>query len=74
MKKLSDIKINQKCKILSIKSAYSNKLMAMGLVPGSEIKLIRIAPAGDPLEFEVKNYFLSLRRDICKDVEVEVIE
>lgn len=38
------------------------RLMEMGLLPGTEIRFIRQAPMGDPLEIEVKGYNLSLRR------------
>ncbi len=71
---LSELKVGQKAKIRKINSKFSNKLMAMGLVLGAEIKLIRFAPAGDPIEFEIKRYSLSLRKEICQDVEVLLIE
>ena len=38
------------------------RLLEMGLVPGTEIHLIRRAPLGDPLEIGVRGYRLSLRR------------
>ncbi len=71
---LSKLQIGQKAKIRKINSKFSNKLMAMGLVLGAEIKLVRFAPAGDPIEFEIKSYSLSLRKEICQDVEVLLIE
>jgi ferrous iron transport protein A len=38
------------------------RLMEMGLTPDTVIKLVGMAPFGDPLEFEVRGYHLSLRR------------
>lgn len=38
------------------------RLMEMGLTPDTVIKLVGSAPFGDPLEFEVRGYRLSLRR------------
>jgi ferrous iron transport protein B len=39
------------------------KLLSMGLTPGTEFKLVRIAPLGDPVEIRVRGTDLSLRRD-----------
>ncbi|MHA1584474.1 MAG: FeoA family protein [Promethearchaeota archaeon] len=59
-----------------IKNIDSNlhRLLVMGLIPGAEIKLIRKAPIGDPLEFEIKNYSLSLRKEECQKIEVQLHE
>ena len=38
------------------------RLLEMGLVPGTEVHLVRRAPLGDPLEIGVRGYRLSLRR------------
>ena len=37
--------------------------MELGLLPGTPVKLVRVAPLGDPLEFEFRGYRLSLRRE-----------
>lgn len=74
MHKLSDLQIGQSAIIASIPSYYQEQLLAMGLVPGTKITLTRIAPVGDPLEFEIRNYALSLRRETCENVEVGSIE
>ena len=34
----------------------------MGLTPGTEISLIKIAPMGDPMEIRVRGYELTLRK------------
>lgn len=36
--------------------------MEMGLLPGTRIRVIRLAPLGDPLELRVRGYALSVRR------------
>lgn len=38
------------------------RLMELGLVPGTEIELVRRAPLGDPIELSVRGVHLSLRR------------
>jgi ferrous iron transport protein A len=35
--------------------------MEMGLLPGTEVRLVRTAPLGDPLEIRLRNYSLSVR-------------
>jgi Fe2+ transport system protein FeoA len=47
-------------------------MMDMGLVTGAEVKVVRVAPLGDPIEFEVKGYSLSLRKSEARNVFVEV--
>ncbi|MGQ9897906.1 MAG: FeoA family protein [Acidobacteriota bacterium] len=46
------------------------RLQEMGLTTGVVVKLIRIAPLGDPLEIELRGYRLSLRKDEAAAVEV----
>ena len=36
--------------------------MEMGLLPGTEVRVVRIAPLGDPLELRLRDYSLSVRR------------
>jgi len=48
------------------------RMMDMGLVTGAEVKVVRVAPLGDPVEFEVKGYSLSLRKSEARNVFVEV--
>jgi ferrous iron transport protein A len=47
------------------------RLREMGLLPGTRVKFVRAAPLGDPLEFEVRGYHLSLRREEADRVVVE---
>ncbi|MBN1461866.1 MAG: ferrous iron transport protein A [Armatimonadetes bacterium] len=43
-------------------TAYRSKLLAMGLTKGSIIKVVKVAPLGDPVKVEVRGYDLSLRK------------
>jgi len=45
-------------------------MLAMGMVPGAGVEVIRAAPLGDPVEYRVKGYCLSLRRAEAGLVEV----
>jgi len=54
------------------KGPAKQRMMDMGLVPGSKVKVVRVAPLGDPIEFEVKGYNLSLRKSEAREITVEV--
>ena len=38
-------------------------ILDMGLTPGTEVTLVKIAPMGDPIEVRVRGYELTLRKD-----------
>lgn len=48
----------------------AQRLMALGLLPGIEIRMTRRAIGGDPIEIMVMDYALSLRREEARRVEV----
>ena len=50
---------------------YRNRLLSMGLVPGTEFELLRRAPLGDPVEIAVRGFRLSLRRAEAAAMQVE---
>jgi ferrous iron transport protein A len=78
---MKEVKLNEmgsgdsgKIKKIMGTGAAKKRLMDMGLVRSSEIKVIRTAPMGDPVEFEVKGYNLTLRKQDSEAVLVEVDE
>ena len=48
----------------------ARRLMELGLVPGTDIEMIRRAPLGDPLEVRVRGVHLSLRRTQARRIHV----
>ena len=58
---------------ISGEDAISIRLMEMGLIDGEQVQLLGKAPLGDPLEFAVRGYRLSLRLNEAKCVEVEIV-
>jgi len=48
----------------------SRRLMEMGVTPGVEIRRLGTAPLGDPLEFELRGYRLSLRKNEAEHIEI----
>ncbi|HVT30204.1 MAG TPA: ferrous iron transport protein A [Lacipirellulaceae bacterium] len=48
----------------------SRRLLEMGVTPGVEIRRLGTAPLGDPLEFELRGYRLSLRKSEAEQIEI----
>ena len=64
--KIKDLQIGQSAVISGYEPGdreYKSKLLSMGLTRNTTIKLIKVAPLGDPIEIEVRNFHLSLRKD-----------
>ncbi|GIK33740.1 MAG: hypothetical protein AMXMBFR45_23610 [Gammaproteobacteria bacterium] len=72
---LDELKPGQKATILRIEGdgPLVQRLMALGLLEGSDISMTRRALGGDPVEVQVMGYALSLRREEARRVEVQVI-
>jgi ferrous iron transport protein A len=49
----------------------TSRLMELGLLPGTPLKVIRFAPLGDPVEVVIRGYHLSLRRNEAAGIVVE---
>lgn len=49
-------------KLLPESTLFRRKLLAMGITPGCKVTVVRSAPFGDPLEIEMRGFFLCLRR------------
>jgi len=73
---LGEMKIGTKgliVKVNSGNSAYRQRLVAMGLIPGTPFVVSRIAPFGDPIEITVRGFALSLRKDEARILEIEEV-
>ena len=71
---LSQLKKGQEAIVVRIdgKGAVRRRMMDMGVVPGAEIHVIRIAPFGDPTEYSIKGYSLSLRKSEAENIKIEL--
>ena len=47
------------------------RLMELGVVSGTPVRVVRLAPFGDPIQIELRGYHLSLRRAEAERVRVE---
>ena len=51
--------------------AYRKKLLSMGLTPGTELEVVRVAPMGAPVEIRVRGTSVSLRKSEAEALQVE---
>ncbi|PMH41925.1 iron transporter FeoA [Vibrio sp. 10N.286.49.B3] len=73
--KLSELMIGTEAKVITfgeLSNDIRKKLMVMGLLPNTTIKLLRRAPMGDPLQIEVRGVSLAVRENIAALIDVEV--
>ncbi|MBC9070360.1 ferrous iron transport protein A [Thauera sp. CAU 1555] len=71
---LKDLAVGDRAKVLGFSEtggSYRRKLLSMGLTPGAEIAVTRVAPMGDPVEIRVRGFALSLRKDEACALSVE---
>lgn len=71
---LNVLKKSQKGTIIAINADnVPLKLIEMGCLPGNIVEVLQIAPLSDPIYIKVNDSFLSIRKDLAKEIEVELI-
>ena len=70
---LDQLRPGNKCHIkkLFAGSKLGQRLLDMGVYPGLKLKVVRNAPLEDPMEVELEGYYVSLRHEEAKYIEVE---
>src|SRR4051812_36671053 len=53
--------------------AFRRRLLEMGLVPGTQVRVVTVAPLGDPLRIEVRGGQWSIRRAEAAQIEVDAV-
>ena len=71
--KLHELKIGQSGKITKVggEGELRCRLLDMGLIPGTAVKMVKIAPMGDPMEIRLRGYELTLRKEDAAKIETE---
>ncbi len=71
---LEELTPGQRGRVLRVsgEGGVRRRIMDMGVTPGSEIEVERIAPLGDPIEVKVRGYHLSLRKGEAAQIAVEL--
>ncbi|MBP2643153.1 MAG: FeoA family protein [Firmicutes bacterium] len=75
-KKLNELKAGDVGIVRSVagEGMLKRRLMDMGLVAGTPVKVQKFAPLGDPMEIKVKNFNLSLRKSEAALIELDVAQ
>ena len=70
---LNELSVGQTAKIVKVggEGPLRLRFLDMGLIPGTEIKLMKVAPMGDPIEVRLRGYELTMRLDEAEWIEVE---
>ncbi len=70
---LKDVPVGETCQVVAIRGTgpLKRRLMDMGITKGTEIKVTKLAPLGDPMELTVRGYQLSLRKAEAQNIEVK---
>ncbi len=73
MNTLRDVKVGASAKVVKLhgEGAVKRRIMDMGITKGTEVKVRKVAPLGDPIEVTVRNYELSIRKADAEMIEVE---
>lgn len=73
--KLNELKVAKSAVITKVsgQGALRQHFLDMGMVPGAEITLVKTAPMGDPLEYQIHGYELTLRLAEAEKIEIEPI-
>ena len=61
-------------KLVKGEGVIRRRLFDMGVTPGAEVELVKKAPLGDPLEYKIRNYALTLRKKEAENVIVDIKE
>ena len=69
---LAELKIGQDAVINTVggSGALRRHLLDMGLTPGTEVTLRKVAPMGDPIEIRIRGYELTLRKEDAAKIEI----
>ena len=74
---LDKLKVGQECQVIKIEIKDKEKkrhLLDMGITRGTHIKIKRIAPMGDPISIEFRDYILSISKKDLKNIYVKILK
>jgi Fe2+ transport system protein FeoA len=69
---LTDLPIGSNARVTSVKGTgrVTRRLLEMGVIPGVAVRIVKMAPFGDPIEVRVRGYSLAMRRTEADSIEV----
>ena len=71
---LDELKIGQSAIITKVggDGALRQHFLDMGVIPGSELSLVKFAPMGDPMQLLIHGYELTLRKDDAAKIDIDI--
>lgn len=70
---MAEVGKNYKITKINGQGALKRRIMDMGLTKGTEVYIRKLAPLGDPIQINLRNYELSLRKSDAEIIEAEEI-
>ncbi len=72
---LSDLPVGMQVQVLHLKATglSRRRLLDLGLVPGTQIKILRKSPLGDPTAYEIRGASVALRKEEASNILVQPI-
>ena len=72
---LAQLKVGQEAQVIHIggQGAVRRRLLDLGITPGTIIRIIKVAPLGDPFLIHLRGYQLTLRKEEARHIQVERI-
>ncbi|OUO19502.1 FeoA family protein [Collinsella sp. An307] len=73
MKTMGEVAIGDSATIVKLHGdgALRRHLMDLGLIKGTQFRVVKVAPLGDPIQISVRGYELSIRKEEAAIVEVQ---
>ncbi|HEY8389955.1 MAG TPA: ferrous iron transport protein A [Clostridia bacterium] len=73
---LKDLKVGQCCTVekVAAQGILKRRFFEMGITPGTEIYLRKVAPLGDPIQISLRGYELSIRKAEAENIIIKNIE
>lgn len=70
---LSELKPKERGTIVKVggHGLVRRRILDMGVVPGTEVEVVKVAPLGDPVALLIRGYHLSLRKEEAREIFVE---
>lgn len=70
--KLTDLPIGTEARVTAVNGSgrVARRLMEMGVIPGVTVRVVKMAPFGDPIEIRVRGYSLAMRRSETDAIDV----
>ncbi len=70
---IADMKISEVATITKVEGngPLRLRLLDMGLIPNTVVKIQKIAPLGDPIQIQVRGYELTIRKEDAEKIQVK---